>query len=113
MVLNHGELNGRRILSAAAVQEMTSLQTEKLETGFTPGNGWGLGFCLVQHPQGPTVSLSKGSFGHGGAFGTQGWIDPTRKMIFVLLVSRTNFGNGDASDLRAELQRLAVEAAGR
>lgn len=113
MVLNGGELNGGRILSAAAVQEMTTLQTETLETGFTPGNGWGLGFCLVQNPQGPTASLSKGSFGHGGAFGTQGWIDPTRKMIFVLLIARTNFGNGDASDLRAELQRLAVEAAGR
>ncbi|MFO0977346.1 MAG: serine hydrolase domain-containing protein [Planctomycetaceae bacterium] len=111
MVLNDGELNGHRILSASAVKEMTTLQTEKLETGFTSGNGWGLGFCLVQEPQGPTAALSKGSFGHGGAFGTQGWIDPSRKMIFVLLIARTNFGNGDASELRSELQRLAVEAA--
>lgn len=110
MVLNDGELYGHRILSASAVKEMTSLQTEKLETGFTSGNGWGLGFCLVQEPQGPTASLSKGSFGHGGAFGTQGWIDPSRGMIFVLLIARTNFGNGDASELRSELQRLAVEA---
>lgn len=111
MVLNDGELNGHRILSASAVKEMTSLQTETLETGFTSGNGWGLGFCLVQEPQGPTAALSKGSYGHGGAFGTQGWIDPSRRMIFVLLIARTNFGNGDASELRSELQRLAVEAA--
>ena len=110
MFLNGGELNGRRILSAASVKEMTSLQTGELATGFTPGCGWGLGFCLVQKPQGPTRMLSAGSYGHGGAFGTQGWIDPQRQLICVMLVQRVNFGNGDASDLRAELQRLAVEA---
>lgn len=110
MVLNGGDLNGKRILSRSAVQQMTSLQSGDLETGFTPGNGWGLGFCLIREPQGPTASLSAGSFGHGGAFGTQGWIDPQREMIFILLVARQNFGNGDGSDLRAELQRLGLDA---
>lgn len=110
MVLNAGELNGRRILSAEAVRQMTTLQTGELETGFTPGNGWGLGFCLVQRPQGPSEMLSAGSYGHGGAFGTQGWIDPERKMIYVLLIQRQNFGNADGSDLRAEFQRLAAAA---
>ena len=110
MVLNGGDLNSKRILSAAAVKEMTSLQTGELETGFTPGCGWGLGFCLVQKPQGATAMLAPGSFGHGGAFGTQGWIDPQNEMIFVLLIARQNFGGGDASDIRSELQRLAVEA---
>ena len=54
--------------------------------------------------------LSPGSFGHGGAFGTQGWIDPKSEMIFVLLIARQNFGGGDGSDIRADFQRLAVEA---
>ncbi|MSR56338.1 MAG: class A beta-lactamase-related serine hydrolase [Planctomycetaceae bacterium] len=110
MVLNEGELNGQRVLSADAVGQMTTLQTGELETGFTPGNGWGLGFCLVRVPQGSTEMLSGGSYGHGGAFGTQGWIDPQREMIFVLLIQRQNFGNGDGSDVRAEFQRLAVAA---
>jgi CubicO group peptidase (beta-lactamase class C family) len=110
MVLNGGDLNGKRILSAEAVEQMTSLQSGELQTGFTPGNGWGLGFCLIREPQGPTAMLSPGTYGHGGAFGTQGWIDPEREMIFVLLVARQNFGNGDGSDIRAEFQRLAVEA---
>ena len=110
MVLNGGDLDGKRVLSADAVKEMTSLQTDNLETGFTPGNGWGLGFCLVREPQGATASLSPGSYGHGGAFGTQGWIDPKNEMIFVMLVARQSFGNGDGSDLRTEFQRLAVEA---
>jgi CubicO group peptidase (beta-lactamase class C family) len=110
MVLSGGELAGRRIVSAAAVREMTSIQTGELTTGFTDGNGWGLGWCVVGKPQGVTAMLSPGTFGHGGAFGTQGWIDPKRQMIFVLLIQRTGFGNGDASDLRAALQELAVKA---
>jgi CubicO group peptidase (beta-lactamase class C family) len=110
MVLNGGDLNGRRVLSADAVKQMTSLQSGELVTGFTPGNGWGLGFCLIREPQGPTDVLSAGSYGHGGAFGTQGWIDPTNEMIFVLLVARQNFGSGDGSDIRADFQRLAVGA---
>lgn len=110
MVLNGGEWNGTRILSREAVAKMTSLQTGDLPTGFTEGNGWALGWCVVRRPQGTTGPLSAGSFGHGGAFGTQGWIDPKRRMIYILLVQRTEFGNSDASDLRGELHRLAVEA---
>jgi CubicO group peptidase (beta-lactamase class C family) len=110
MVLNGGDLNGKRVLSADAVRQMTSLQSGELQTGFTPGNGWGLGFCLVRQPQGPTQMLSPGTYGHGGALGTQGWIDPQREMIFVLLIARLNFGNSDGSDVRAEMQRLAVES---
>lgn len=110
MVLNGGDLNGKRILSADAVKEMTSLQSGELSTGFTPGNGWGLGFCLVRDPVGVTEMLSPGTFGHGGAFGTQGWIDPQQEMIFILLVARQNFGGGDSSELRADLQRIAVGA---
>lgn len=110
MVLNGGDLNGRRVLSADAAKQMTSLQSGDLVTGFTTGNGWGLGFCLIREPQGPTDALSAGSFGHGGAFGTQGWIDPKNEMIFVLMVARQNFGGGDGSDIRADFQRLAVGA---
>ena len=64
----------------------------------------------IREPQGPTSALSAGSYGHGGAFGTQGWIDPQQEMIYVLLVARQNFGGGDGSDIRAEFQRLAAAA---
>lgn len=110
MVLNGGELDGRRIVSKAAVQQMTSVQTGELTTGFTPGNGWGLGWCVVREPQGVSSMVSPGTFGHGGAFGTQGWIDPQRQMIFVLMIQRTEFGNSDASDIRGEFQKQAVSA---
>jgi CubicO group peptidase (beta-lactamase class C family) len=109
-ILNGGELNGKRIVSADSVREMTTLQTGELTTGFTPGNGWGLGWCVVREPQGVSQMLSKGSFGHGGAFGTQGWVDPQQRMIFVLMIQRTEFGNSDASELRKTLQDLTVQA---
>ena len=110
MILGGGELEGRRIVSKTAVEQMTRVQTGELTTGFTPGNRWGLGWCIVRQPQGVTRMLSPGTYGHGGAFGTQGWVDPKREMIFVLMIQRTGFGNSDASDIRAALQQLAVEA---
>jgi CubicO group peptidase (beta-lactamase class C family) len=110
MVLNGGQWEGKRILSEDALQEMTRVQTDDLTTGFTPGNGWGLGWCIVRQPQGVSDVLSPGSFGHGGAFGTQAWIDPQRGVAYVLLIQRTNLGNSDASDIRGEFQRLAAAA---
>jgi CubicO group peptidase (beta-lactamase class C family) len=109
MILGGGESNGTRILSADTVREMTRVQTGELQTGFTPGNAWGLGWCIVRKPQGVTGMLSPGSFGHGGYYGTQGWIDPVKKRIFVLMYQRASLPNSDASDVRREFQQLAVE----
>jgi CubicO group peptidase (beta-lactamase class C family) len=106
-----GQKNGSRfVLSRAAVERMTRVQTGEIVTGFTPGNGWGLGWCIVRQPQGITRMLSPGAFGHGGAFGTQGWIDPKRELILVLMVQRNDFGNSDASEVREAFQHLAVAA---
>jgi CubicO group peptidase (beta-lactamase class C family) len=109
LVLNGGALRGRRVVSADAVKQMTTVQYPDLVTGFTPGNGWGLGWCVVRKPENVTGMLSPGTFGHGGAYGTQGWVDPERKTIFVLMIQRSNLPNSDASDIRKEFQRLAVE----
>lgn len=112
MVLNQGEFRGKRIFSPEAVKQMTSPQTGDLVTGFTPGNCWGLGWCVVRQPQGVSGMLSPGTFGHGGAFGTQGWIDPKTETIYVLLIQRTKFGNSDASEIRKTFQQLANDALG-
>jgi CubicO group peptidase (beta-lactamase class C family) len=110
MILDGGQSDGKRIVSRAAIEQMTHVQTGDLVTGFTPGNGWGLGWCIVRQPQGITKMLSPGTFGHGGAYGTQGWIDPKRQMIFVLMVQRNDFPNSDASEVRQAFQQLAVDA---
>ena len=85
--------------------------TGELITGFTDGNAWGIGCCVVRDPQGPTTMLSKGTYGHGGAYGTQAWIDPVRGRAYLLFVQRANFPNADASDLRVEFQKLAAAGA--
>jgi CubicO group peptidase (beta-lactamase class C family) len=113
MMLNHGELDGKRILSPAAVDEMTRVLTGDLTSGFTPGLGFGFGWGVVRQPQGVTAMLSPGTFGHGGAFGTQGWIDPHKDLILVLLIQRNGLPNGDASPMRREFQAIAVSALSR
>jgi CubicO group peptidase (beta-lactamase class C family) len=107
MMLGGGVWRGKRILSEASVKQMTSLQTKELATGFTPGNGWGWGWCLVREPQGVSATLSAGSYGHGGAYGTQCWIDPVRGRYFLLLVQRVDFPNSDGSGTRQRLQEAA------
>ena len=44
--------------------------------------------------------LSPGTLGHGGAFGTQAWIDPKQDLFVVLLIQRTGLANADASPMR-------------
>ncbi len=107
MLLSEGELDGNRVLSSESVETMRSIVTGDLVTGFTPGNGWGIACCVVRQPQGVSETLSPGSFGHGGAYGTQAWIDPTQERVYVLMTQRSNFANSDASDVRREFQRAA------
>ncbi len=110
MMLNQGKLGDAKILSPESVKQMTSLQTGDIVCGFTPGMGFGFGWAYTKQPQGVHAMMSKGTYGHGGAFGTQGWIDPERDLFLVLLFQRTGLPNGDASDLRKELQTAVVEA---
>ncbi|MCA9184775.1 MAG: serine hydrolase domain-containing protein [Pirellulaceae bacterium] len=110
MILNGGTHDGQQIVSKSAVKAMTTIQTGDLETGFTPGNGWGLGWCVIRQPQGVTAMLSPGSYGHGGAFGTQVWVDPVKQRVFVLMIQRDGLPNSDDSDLRRRFQQSAVDA---
>lgn len=110
MMLDRGVAGGRRYLSEASIAAMTRNHTGELRAGFTDGVQMGLGWQLVGRPTGVTEMLSPGTYGHGGAFGTQGWIDPAKGMIFILMVQRSGFPNGDASDLRKSLQTIAVSA---
>lgn len=111
MLLNNGMLDGRRFLKPETVALLSRIQTGDLKTGFTDGNGWGLGVCVVRQPQGVTAALSPGSFGHGGAYGTQAWIDPVKKRVYVLMVQRANFPNSDASGVRRAFQEAVWQPA--
>jgi CubicO group peptidase (beta-lactamase class C family) len=108
MMLNRGTLGSTRILSPEAVATMTKVQTGDLPCGFVDGMGFGYGWAVVREPKGVTGMLSPGSYGHGGAFGTQAWLDPTQDLFVILLIQRTGLQNSDASPMRQALQEAAV-----
>jgi CubicO group peptidase (beta-lactamase class C family) len=113
MLLNGGELDGRRYLKAETVAEMTRTQTGDLKTGFTEGLSFGLHCGVVKTPTGVTAMLSPGTFGHGGAYGTAMWIDPQKKLIVLLMIQRAGLvPNGDGCDLRKDYQTAVVSALG-
>lgn len=109
MILRGGELDGKRYLSEKAVKQMTTVQSGDLKTGFTPGNGWGLGWCIIREPQGVSEALSPGTFGHGGAYGTQAWIDPVKKRIHLLLIQRADLPNSDDSVIRKAFHEASAK----
>ncbi|MDD4103066.1 MAG: serine hydrolase, partial [Kiritimatiellae bacterium] len=109
MLLNGGTYEGKRLLTPASVAALSSVQSGDLKTGFTPGNGWGLGVGIVREPQGVTGMLCPGTYGHGGAYGTQAWIDPVKKAAYVLMVQRADYANADASRLRQDFQEAAAK----
>ena len=103
MMLNGGTFNGRRLLSKASVEAMTSVQTGSMEVGFAPGMGFGLGWGVVKDAKGTFRLCSIGSYGHGGAYRTYGWVDPAKDMVRVIMLQRTNGGGDTADEINAFL----------
>ena len=54
--------------------------------------------------------LSPGTFGHGGAYGTQAWIDPVKGVAYILMIQRAGLPNSDGSEVRLAFQRAAAAA---
>ncbi len=120
MLLNRGTLDGKRILTEKAVGVLYAVHTGTLPTGFFQNDtygqrganyGWGIGTCVLKTPhEGLAAMLSPGTYGHGGAWGTQAWIDPVKGRAYVLMVQRSNFPNSDASIVRQRFQETAAAA---
>ena len=109
MMLNKGTFGGRRVLSPAAVELMTTVQTGDLKTGFAPGIGYGLGWGIVKDASGMFRYQSIGTYGHGGAYRTYAFVDPHRQLIGIILYQRTNVG-GDLADEQTAFIQLANAA---
>jgi CubicO group peptidase (beta-lactamase class C family) len=82
-LLNGGELDGVRVLSNESVRAMTSDQVGGQYP--TSGYGWGYG-VRVRTSREPDGSDSIGSFGWNGGTGTLFLVDPTQRLIFVIMV---------------------------
>jgi len=91
MLLNQGELNGKRLLQPETVAMMTTdvlgdipVATVGYALGMS-GAGFGLGFSVTKDP----FKASRGGLGEynwGGAASTMFWVDPGHEMIGVYLV---------------------------
>lgn len=102
MMLNKGTLNGKRVLSAAAVTAMITNQTGDLKNvEFSPGLGMGLSFGVVKDVVGTFRYQSIGTFSKGGAFRTYGWGDPAKDMFGIILFQLTNGGGDMAPEITA------------
>jgi CubicO group peptidase (beta-lactamase class C family) len=86
MMCNRGTLDGKRLLSPQSVATMTALHTGDLQAGHNPGTGFGLTWEVTKSNLGMLTGQSIGTFGHGGAFGTYGWIDPAKHLVGVFMV---------------------------
>jgi CubicO group peptidase (beta-lactamase class C family) len=110
MALNHGSFHGKQILKPETLAEMTRVQTGNLTA--RPGMPWGIGFCVIADPTKMEANdiFTPGSFGHGGAFGTSSWVDPTKGVIYIMMLQRNRMGNPDNSPMRQVFQHEAATA---
>ena len=93
MLLNGGQLNGKRLLGPRTVELMASNHVGGLFGGQLgrplQGVGFGLSVEVVQDAVQAGWRRSNGSYGWDGAFGTIFWVDPKEQLIAVLLVQRS------------------------
>lgn len=102
-----GVHQGKRLLSSASVKVATSLHTADIRAGHLPGTGFGLTWEVTRVPMGTLGLMSIGSFGHGGAFGTHGWIDPEKDLAGVFLIQHTGY-SGNAKQVFMGMAAAAI-----
>ena len=90
MLVNGGELNGKRYLSPKTIELMASNHLGEMaggQMGMSPrGIGFGLGVQVVGDPVAADRRVSKGAWGWAGAYGTNVHIEPQEKMVTIILM---------------------------
>jgi CubicO group peptidase (beta-lactamase class C family) len=102
MLLNGGELEGKRIIKPETVKLMrtnvlsdTIMNAEDSPFNTAKGKGFGLDFAVVldSAKAGP---YGTGTYSWGGAAGTWFWIDPTNDLFFLGMIHILNKGGDPA-----------------
>jgi CubicO group peptidase (beta-lactamase class C family) len=109
MMLQGGVYEGHRYLSEFSVHLMTEPHTSDIRpVGWMRGADYGLAWEVVTEPLGELAGHNIGAFGHGGAFGTQGWIDPKAGLISIMLVQRADGGTESMSNVFMTMAEAGV-----
>jgi len=114
MLLNQGELNGKRIIGRKTIELMTTNHlpdgkdlTEMSESAFseTPyaGVGFGLGFSVMLDPAKSQTLSDIGEFGWGGMASTVFFINPKEDMLVIFM---TQLIPSSTYQVRRELRSL-------
>lgn len=95
LILGNGVYAGKRYLSEDAVRQMNTSYTDhiKIKDG-TPNRG--LGWVVLPKNAG---ALSQGTVTHGGALGTNMWVDPAKGIAYIMLVQHMGYANDDGGKI--------------
>ncbi len=108
MLLNGGELDGRRLLSRKSIDLMTAnhIGTARMWPALT-GYRFGLGFRVMTDLGGGARLASPGEYGWGGAYATYFFIDPKEQLIGIFMTQLRPYTQ---VNIRQEFQNLSYQA---
>jgi CubicO group peptidase (beta-lactamase class C family) len=104
MLLNGGQLNGKRLLSPRTLELMRSAFIPDTLQGRPRGESFGLSVRVVTDPIQRGTALSTASFGWSGAYGTHFWVDPKEKVVAILMTQTPN------AEARADFEGAVMQA---
>jgi CubicO group peptidase (beta-lactamase class C family) len=109
MLLDGGQLNGKRLLSPKTVELMSSVFAPDTLPRRARGRGFGLSVQVVSDAIAAGYRVSTGSFGWDGAFGTHFWVDPKEKVVGVMMVQTDNPNRQLDRDFENAVMQAIVE----
>jgi CubicO group peptidase (beta-lactamase class C family) len=109
MILNGGELDGVRLLSPTTVNLMVTNHTgdKNIYIRGRDAYGFGLSFSMLTDPDNSRETLTPGSFGWGGAWGTVFWVDPTERTVMVFMTQISSYGH---FNVRQDFPNMVMQA---
>jgi CubicO group peptidase (beta-lactamase class C family) len=104
MLLNGGTLDGVRVLGSRTVALMTTNQSGTLFS--QSGEGFGLGFRILEQPGAQGRIETVGTYGWGGAYASNYEVDPKARLVLVFMVQLLP----SRSDIPAKFPTLVYQA---
>ena len=107
MLVNEGELDGKRILTPESVRIMrTNSLRDELNINGGPdrvgreGIGFGVDFAVISNPKAAGSRQGPGTYYWSGAAGTWFWIDPTEDMFWIGMIQAQGARRPGAANMR-------------
>ena len=95
MLLRGGELDGVRILKEETVALMSTVNELSVKGNMNPVQNWGLS-VKVREKTTSSQTLSVGSYGWSGAYGTHFWVDPELGYVAIYMLNLSGAGGSGA-----------------